>query len=218
MYNVYPYMYRNFRASNQGEHESIGQQMPFKRGDLEGYVAAKDFASKPYADCTRATAFANINSNNKLRANMTPKEYINLLIKQGQVPDKHFTYKQTDSGYEISEINSFKEVTKRVIFNKPEHDKDVRIVCKYYTPDTGRQFKEVRYRTDGEVETKTEYENDLLNENETIEQLQKIEELKKAGPQTVPIKGGGNPFETEPPNIPSVPILDSGQKIPLTQL
>ena len=82
MYNVYPYMYRNFRAPNRSEHESVGQQVPFKRGDLEGYVAAKDFASRPYAACTRANALAQIHSGNVLRADMTPKEYINLLIKQ----------------------------------------------------------------------------------------------------------------------------------------
>lgn len=145
MYNVYPYMYPNLRSSRRGEQEGVGTQMPFKRGDLEGYVAAKDFASKPYAACTRANAMAKIHSGNVLRADMTPKEYINLLIRQGQVPDKHFKYQQTDTGYEISEINSFKEVTKKVVFNKPEYDSDTPVVCKYYTPDTGRALR--RYAT-----------------------------------------------------------------------
>ena len=214
MYNVYPYMYRNFRAPNRSEQESAGQQVPFKRGDLEGYVAAKDFASKPYAACTRANALAQIHSGNILRADMTPKEYINLLIKQGQVPDKHFKYHQTDTGYEISEINSNKEVTKKVIFNKPEYDSDTPVICKYYTPDTGRQFKEVRYRADGGVDTKTEYE-DFFDESETIEQMEKLEELKKAGPQTVPVAQGGNPFMQEPPDMPST---SGGHKLEFAQL
>ena len=42
MYHMYPYMYRNFRSPRNGEHESVGQHTPFKRGDLEGYVAAKE--------------------------------------------------------------------------------------------------------------------------------------------------------------------------------
>lgn len=204
MYNVYPYMYPNLRSSRRGEQEGVGAQMPFKRGDLEGYVAAKDFASKPYAACTRANAMAKIHSGNVLRADMTPKEYINLLIRQGQVPDKHFRYHQTDTGYEISEINSYKEVTKKVIFNKPEYDSETPVVCRYYTPDTGRQFKEVRYRADGEVETKVDYE-DFFDETDTIEQMEKLEELKKGGPQTVPIERGGNPFMQEPPDLPSSP-------------
>lgn len=214
MYNVYPYMYPNLRSSRRGEQEGVGTQMPFKRGDLEGYVAAKDFASKPYAACTRANAMAKIHSGNVLRADMTPKEYINLLIRQGQVPDKHFKYQQTDTGYEISEINSFKEVTKKVVFNKPEYDSDTPVVCKYYTPDTGRAFKEVRYRADGEVETKVEYE-DFFDESDTIEEMKKLEELKKAGPQTVPLERGGNLFMQEPPVLPSIP---SGQKIPVSNL
>ena len=212
MYNVYPYMYRNFRTSQRGEQESFGTNLPYKRGDLEGYIAAKDFASRPYSDSTRSQAFAKINASNKLRADMTPKEYINLLIKQGQVPDKHFKYQQTDMGYEIAEINSYKEVTKRVIFNKPEYDKEVPVICKYYTPETGRQFKEVRYRSDGEVQVKTEYEDDEIDESQAIAQLQRIDELKKDGPQTVPIAGAVNPFETPPPNIPSVTKIDSAQK------
>lgn len=214
MYNVYPYVYPNMRSSRRGEHESIGANLPFKRGDLEGYVAAKDFASKPYAACTRANAMAKIHAGNVLRADMTPKEYINVLIKQGQVPDKHFKYRQTDTGYEISEINSYKEVTKKVIFNKPEFDSDNPVVCKYYTPDTGRQFKEVRYRSDGEIETRTDYE-DIFDESDTIQQMEKLEELKKAGPQTVPPDSGGNPFMTEPPDLPSTP---TGHKLEFAQL
>ncbi len=215
MYNVYPYMYRNFRAQNRNEQENIGTSIPFKRGDLEGYIASKDFASRPYAACTRANALAKINTGNVLRADMTPKEYINILIKQGQVPDKHFKYRQTETGYEISEINSHKQITKEVIFNKPEYNSDVPVVAKYYTPDTGRIFKEVRYRSDGEVETKLDYEDDWVNETEALEQMQKLEELQKAGPQTVPIGAPDNPFEIEPPNIPSI---DSGQKIAVAQL
>lgn len=203
MYNVYPYMYPNLRSSRRGEQEGLGSQMPFKRGDLEGYVAAKDFASKPYAACTRANAMARIHTGNVLRADMTPKEYINILIKQGQVPDKHFKYRQHENYYEISEINSYNEVTKRVHFNKPEYDSETPVVCKYYTPETGRQFKEVRYRADGEIETKTDYE-DVFSENLAIEQMDRIEELRKAGPQTVPIEKGANPFEIEPPDLPSV--------------
>lgn len=191
------------RTSRRGEHETIGANLPFKRGDLEGYVAAKDFASRPYAACTRANAMAKIHSGNVLRADMTPKEYINILIKQGQVPDKHFKYRQTDKGYEISEINSYKEVTKRVIFNKPEFDSDNPVVCKYYTPDTGRQFKEVRYRSDGEIETKTDYE-DIFDESEAIEQMQKLEDLKKAGPPTIPPEPDRNPFVTATPDLTSV--------------
>lgn len=202
-------MYRNFRTSNRGEQGSVGQQVPFKRGDLEGYVAAKDFASKPYAACTCANAMAKIHSGNVLRADMTPKEYINLLIRQGQVPDKHFKYRQTDTGYEISEINSYKEVTKRVIFNKPEFDSNTPVVCQYFTPDTGHKFKEVRYRSDGEIETNVDYEK-FYDESEALEQIQKLEELKKGGPQTIPIESGGNPFMLEPPDLPSI---DSGQKL-----
>ncbi len=212
MYNVYPYMYRNFRAQNRNEQENIGTSIPFKRGDLEGYIASKDFASRPYAACTRANALAKINTGNVLRADMTPKEYINILIKQGQVPDKHFKYRQTETGYEISEINSHKQITKEVIFNKPEYNSDVPVVAKYYTPDTGRIFKEVRYHSDGEVETKLDYEDDWVNETEALEQMQKLEELQKAGPQSAQSQRG-NPFETIPPNLPGI---DSGQKLAAT--
>lgn len=204
MYNVYPYMYPNLRSSRRSELEGFGEQMPFKRGDLEGYVAAKDFASKPYADCMRANAMAKLRESTVLRADMTPKEYINLLIKQGQIPNKHFTYHQRDNRYEIDEINSYKETTKRVTFNKPEYDSETPVICEYFTPDTGRKFKEVRYRSDGKVETKTEYEDDLIDENEAIEQIQKLEDLKKAGPQNIPPDSGANPFGQEPPNLPSI--------------
>lgn len=213
MYNVYPYMYPKLRSSRRDEQEGLGSQLPFRRGDLEGYVAAKDFASKPYADCTRANALAKIHSNNVLRADMTPKEYINLLIKQGQIPEKHFKYQKTENGYEISEINSYKEVTKKVIFNRPEYDSELPVICKYYTPDTGRQFKEVQYYSDGRVETKTDYE-DIFDESETVAQIDKLEKLKKAGPQTIPIEHR-NPFEVEPPDMPSI---DNGQKLAVSNL
>ena len=177
MYDVYPYMYRNFRVPQQRrEQESVDTYVPYKRGDLEGYVAAKDFASKPFASCTRSGAMAKIRSNNVLRADLTPREYIDILIRQGQVPDKHFSYGKTDSGYEISENNSFGEVTKRVIFNEKC---EVPVVAKYYTPDTGRQFKEVRYRADGEIETKTDYEDIFIDENETLRQMERLDELRK---------------------------------------
>ena len=206
MYNVYPYMYRNFRTPRQGENESIGQYTPFKRGDLEGYVAAKDFTSVPYAACTRANAMAAINSGTILRADMTPKEYINLLIRQGQVPDKHFTYQQTDNGYEISELNSYKEITKKVIFNNPEINKEVPIICKYFTPDSGRQFREIRYRSDGEIETINNYEDIFHDETIAMEEIEKLENLRKAGPQTVPISDGGNPFMQDmPPTKKKIP-------------
>jgi len=156
--------------------ESIDTYVPFKRGDLEGYVAAKDFASKPFASCTRSGAFAKIRSNNVLRADLTPREYIDILIKQGQVPDKHFKYGKTDTGYEISENNSFGEVTKCVIFND---ESEVPVVAKYFTPDTGRQFKEVRYHANGKVETHTNYEDIFIDENETLKQMEQIEDLRR---------------------------------------
>ena len=199
MYNVYPYMYRNFRTSRNGEQESIGQNAPFKRGDLEGYVAAKDFASKPYAACTRAKALASINSGTVLRADMTPKEYINLLIRQGQVPDKHFTYRQTDQGYEICELNSCRETTKKVIFAPQGMNSETPIVCQYFTPDSGRQFREVKYHANGKVETVNDYEDIFQDDSVALAEMEKIEELRKAGPQKVCLRDGGNPFMQDVP-------------------
>lgn len=212
MYNMNPYLYRTFRTMQKTMGEEIGQQMPFKRGDLEGYVAAKDFASKPYADCTRANALASINTGTILRSDMTPKEYINILIKQGQVPNKHFTYKQTDTGYEITELNSNKEITKQVVFNKPEYDSDNPIICRYFTPDTNRQYREVRYQSDGETKTINNFEDVFVDEKLALEEMQRIEDLQKAGPQIVPISSGGNPFMQEMP-IPKRRI--PAHKIPL---
>lgn len=227
MYNVYPYMYRNFRSPRGGEHnESVGQNTPFKRGDLEGYVAAKDFASKPYAACTRAKAIASINSGTVLRADMTPKEYINLLIRQGQVPDKHFTYRQTDVGYEICELNSLRETTKKVIFAPPEINSETPIVCQYFTPDTGRQFREVKYHSNGEVETINDYEDIFQDDAIAIAEMEKIEELRKVGPQKAYLRDGGNPFMqdvpltmNETPPSPSLTALETSfLKMPPTPL
>lgn len=206
---VYPYMYQNIRRSRKNDFDDLGFVAPVKRGDLEGYVAVKDFASVPYAQCTRANAFAQIRENNVLRADMTPKEYINILIKQGQVPNKHFYYRQTDTGCEINEINSHKELTKQVIFNKPDFDPEVPIICKYYTPETNRQFREVQYRADGEVKVINSYEDDF-DENIAQEQLEKLEELKSRPPRPKPTPlppseplYGSNPFENFPPYMPS---------------
>ena len=207
MYNVYPYMYRNPRGVNN-DTGFFGQSMAVKRGDLEGYEVAKDFTSVPLAQCSRANAFAHIRENNNLRANMTPKEYINILLRQGQVPNKHFSYSQTDTGYEIAENNSYKEVTKRVVFNKPEYDKEIPIVCKYYTPETGRQFKEVRYHSDGKTETLTNYEDLAINDEQAQEQLERIEQLKQRPPKdeaNPPTDLRQNPFATD--TLPSVDIV-----------
>ena len=226
MYHMYPYMYRNFRSPQNGEHESIGQHTPFKRGDLEGYVAAKDFASKPYAACTRSNAMAAINCGTILRADMTPKEYINLLIRQGQVPDKHFTYKETDSGYEINELNSHKETTKKVIFNNQETNSKIPIICKYFTPDSGRQFKEIQYHSNGEIKTINDYEDILQDETIAIAELEKLENLRKVGPQTVEIAKSGNPFmqdiqlkptTTSPPTLTESPLLNTPMQLKFSQ-
>lgn len=197
MYNVYPYLYRDSRVMPKLSEDDVGSAREYKRGDLEGYVVAENFASQNYSDCTKALALANINSLKILRADMTPREYINILIKQGQVPDKHFKYRQLESAYEITELNSSKDPVKQVLFYSPNGNGDVSVECKYFTPDSGRCFKLVQYKKDGTVNTITDFEN-IYDEQSAANELEKIEQVRQAqkiANQTVPIQKGKKPFE-----------------------
>lgn len=161
-YDVHPYSYRNVKMPAQQVVDEKFELPPEpKRGDLEGYLAAKDFTSQAYSACMYSKAQANIRQLNNLRPDMTAKEYINILIKQGQVPEKHFKYQKTDENEIITELNSYRDIVKRVFFNPS--DENTPVVSKYYNPDTGEIFKEVLYHSDGRVETKIVYADTEIN-------------------------------------------------------
>jgi len=152
-YNVYPYSQRDMRAVSAMPEEMFELPKEPKRGDLEGYIASKDFASQAYSSCIYSKAQVNIRQLNNLRSDMTAKEYINILIKQGQVPEKHFKYQKTDDSEIITELNSNKDVVKRVIFNSD--DSETPVVSRYYNPESGEIFKIVKYNSDGQIDVKT---------------------------------------------------------------
>ena len=155
-YDVYPYSYRNLRFVNLQPEEQPELPHEQRRGDLEGYLAAKDFASQAYSTCVSSNAQANIRQLNNLRADLTSREYINILIKQGQVPEKHFKYRKEDDKEYVTEFNGNKETVKQVIFNSSGLEPPV--ISRYYNPDTGMVFKEVIYYKNGKTETKTFYD------------------------------------------------------------
>lgn len=189
-YNVYPYSKRDMRAIPMLPEEMFELPPEPKRGDLEGYIAAKDFASPAYSSCMYSKAQVNIRQLNNLRPDMTAKEYINILIKQGQIPEKHFKYQNNEDGEIITELNSNRDVVKRVIFNAA--DEKTPVISRYYNPDSGEMVKEVKYRLDGETEIKNLCPSidELLCDEEKTETPQ-IQEYAY-----VPIKRRSvNPFE-----------------------
>lgn len=189
-YNVYPYSYRNARVAQQLPEElfEFSKEEP-KRGDLEGYLAAKDFASQAYSSCMYSKAQVNIRQLNNLRPDMTAKEYMNILIKQGQVPEKHFKYQRKDDCEVVTELNSYRDVVKRVIFDTSDNN-DTPVISKYYNPDSGELFKEVFYKSDGNKDVKFyQPEEGLLPENELIESS------AIQSNATVPINKAVNPFD-----------------------
>lgn len=167
-YDVYPYSYRNFQPLKSTAEEKFElPEQELKRGDLEGYLAAKDFASKTYSSSVCANAQANIRQLNYLRPDITSREYINILIKQGQVPEKHFKYQKYDTREIITELNSNKDIVKQVIFDS-DTGNSVPVTSRYFNPDTGIVVKEVQYHKNGKVDTKTFYDDmeksdDVLN-------------------------------------------------------
>ena len=180
-YDVYPYSYRNLRVVNlqPEEHSELPQEQ--RRGDLEGYLAAKDFTSQTYSTCVSSNAQANIRQLNILRPDLTSREYINILIKQGQVPEKHFKYRNYGEKEIITELNGNKDIVKQVIFDHSDNSTDSPpVISRYYNPETGLVFKEILYHSDGNVETKTFYEEETENENTFAQN---------------PIKPTQNPFE-----------------------
>lgn len=153
-YDVYPYSYRSLRFSPQQAEEIVDfQQQEQKRGDLEGYLAAKNFASQAYSASVSSNAQANIRQLNRLRHDITSREYINILIKQGQVPEKHFKYQQNNTKEIVTELNSSKDIVKQVIFDN-DTEAVIPVISRYYNPDTGLVVKEVQYYKDGNIKTK----------------------------------------------------------------
>ena len=152
-YDVYPYSYRSLRFSPQQAEEIVDfRQQEQKRGDLEGYLAAKDFASQAYSAGVSSNAQANIRQLNHLRHDITSREYINILIKQGQVPEKHFKYQQNGTKEIVTELNSNKDIVKQVIFDS-DVGAIVPVMSRYYNPDIGLVVKEVQYYKDGNIKT-----------------------------------------------------------------
>ncbi|MBO7671955.1 hypothetical protein J6S88_00945 [bacterium] len=188
-YNVYPYSKRDMRALPALPEEMFELPPEPKRGDLEGYLAAKDFASHAYSSCMYSKAQFNIRQLNNLRSDMTAKEYMNILIKQGQVPEKHFKYQKNDDDEIVTEINSYRDVVKKVIFSNS--DEKTPIVSRYYNPDSGELVKEIKYHSNGETEIKNfcRSVDDLLAETKDTAPMQ-IEEYAY-----VPISRSINPFE-----------------------
>ena len=188
-YDVYPYSYRNLRFVNLQPEEQPELPQEQRRGDLEGYLAAKDFASQTYSTCVSSNAQANIRQLNNLRPDLTSREYINILIKQGQVPEKHFKYRKDGNKEYISELNGNKETVKQVIFSSGGAETPV--ISRYYNPETGMVFKEVLYHKNGKTETKTFYDE--------VEALLEKMDNKPAVPEdefvTNPLGQTNNPFE-----------------------
>ena len=187
-YDVYPYSYRNLRFATRQTEDVPDVQQEQKRGDLEGYLAAKDFASQAYSTSVSSNAQANIRRLNNLRPDISLREYINILIKQGQVPEKHFKYRKSDENEIITELNSNKDIVKQVIFDS-NPESSIPVTSKYYNPDIGIMVKEVHYHKNGFVDTKTFYADS--SEDVPQEDLQKSDEILNNA--TVPLKTD-NPF------------------------
>lgn len=92
----------------------------------------KEFASKEFAHATRATAMAQILIGSDLKPNMTQRDYVNRLIKQGKIPNKHFFI----DGYWVVELNAEGERIKEVRFFD-----DGNIGCSFYNPKTQKRYK-----------------------------------------------------------------------------
>ena len=101
-------------------------------------VQQEEFASKEGALATRATGMAQLLMGNGIRLNMTQRNYVNNLIKQGKIPNKHFYVKNQNNGSLpiVTEVNSKGERIKEVLFYK-----DGNIGCSFYNPNTQERYK-----------------------------------------------------------------------------
>lgn len=103
----------------------------------------KELASKEFAHATRATAMAQILVGSDLKPNITQREYVNKLIKQGLIPNKHFFIKNYDygSGSYIIEVNNDGEKIKEIRFGAEDNEGGV--ACSFYNPKTQQRYKAI---------------------------------------------------------------------------
>lgn len=104
-------------------------------------ITAQEIASKECSYATRSMAMAQILVGSEIKPNMTQTDYINNLIKQGKIPDKHFYIKANDLGNKniVVELNSKGLRTKEVTFYENNE-----IGCIFYNPQTQKKYKAIQ--------------------------------------------------------------------------
>lgn len=117
----------------------------------------RELASKECAYATRATAMAQILTGSNLKYTTTPKEYVDGLIKQGKIPNKHF-YVQDDTVAEapckvtrVVELNSDGERMKETVFCRDNKYSGSWTEQYFYNPKYDHEYKSVTYEKDGGI-------------------------------------------------------------------
>lgn len=117
----------------------------------------RELASKECAYATRATAMAQILTGNNLKYTTTPKEYVDGLIKQGKIPNKHF-YIQDENMYEepckfasVVELNSDGERIKETCFCRDNKYSGSWVSQRFFNPKYDQEYKCVTYQKDGGI-------------------------------------------------------------------
>lgn len=118
--------------------EKSNASKPIGFGQNSEASKPKELASKEAVQGTRAMVMAQILVGSDLKPNTTQKEYINRLIKQGKIPNKHFFIEKDDCGYacHVIEVNSNGEKIKEVRFFDGGN-----IGCSFYNPKTQKRYK-----------------------------------------------------------------------------
>jgi len=117
----------------------------------------RELASKECAYATRATAMAQILTGSNLKYTTTPPEYVNALIKQGRIPDKHFYVTEApmrDNLCKVTrvvELNSDGERIKETCFCRDNKYSGSWVEQTFYNPKYDHSYKSVTYNQDGGI-------------------------------------------------------------------
>lgn len=143
------------KLSNPNRNKAIDVQKPESKPNdfdkVKEFREDRALMSKELGYATKATAMAQVLMGSNLKFTTTPKEYINSLIKQGKIPNKHFYTGESENSEWVTELNSEGEKTKEVRFFKGYEDLPPWVGCVFYNPKTQHEYKSIEFKQDGGV-------------------------------------------------------------------
>lgn len=143
-----------YKTSFKGEGSNVVSN-PDKREELK---QQRELASKECAYATRATALAQVLSENNLKYSTSPEEYTKYLIKQGKIQDKDFKIQKEDMNdsnckfTSIKEFNKSGEIIKDTVFCRDNKYSGSWNAQYFINPKYNQPYKSIHYKKDGSID------------------------------------------------------------------